>query len=63
MGLDLAEDTVDPLADGSVGAWDSFGGCSECFEVANAKYSAAYQKLWNQLPTIFELDTWEELLA
>lgn len=63
ISLDLGEDGLDPLVDSNQTCWDAFGTCSTCHEAAKTTYQAGRQKLWNNLPSIFNLGTWEELLA
>ncbi|KAF7334941.1 Glutamine amidotransferase type-1 domain-containing protein [Mycena venus] len=63
VNMELKSDEVDPLADSKVDWWDGWEGCSTCLEAAKETYHAARQKLWDELPTIFKLGTWEELRA
>ncbi|KAJ6545744.1 hypothetical protein B0H19DRAFT_955336 [Mycena capillaripes] len=63
ISLDLDSDDVDPLAQEDGNSWESFGVCATCLEAAKETYQAAREKLWDDLPSLFELGTWEELLA
>lgn len=42
--------------------WEGNGMCKYCIEVAQVAHRAGRQKLWDQLPTIFNLPPWEELV-
>ncbi|KAF7364320.1 hypothetical protein MSAN_01092100 [Mycena sanguinolenta] len=43
--------------------WNDFDVCSPCLEQARETYNEAREELWDSLPDIFDLGTWEELLA
>jgi hypothetical protein len=53
---------MDPLADENEGLWENFSVCPSCLEAAKQCYRATRQKLWDDLPSIFDLGTWEDLL-
>ncbi|KAJ7146479.1 hypothetical protein C8R44DRAFT_656805 [Mycena epipterygia] len=57
--LDNNYDVLDTLPDDY---WDYFDVCSPCLAAAMKAYDDARQNLWNDLPSIFDLGTWEELL-
>ncbi|KAJ7146490.1 hypothetical protein C8R44DRAFT_690952 [Mycena epipterygia] len=62
LGLEMEDDGVlDPLAEENE-EWDSFEVCSPCLAAAKKAYNDARQNLWHDLPSIFDLGTWEELL-
>ncbi|KAJ7669567.1 hypothetical protein B0H17DRAFT_1335743 [Mycena rosella] len=44
-------------------AWESFAVCSSCLDAAKDTYTEDREAVWNRLPSIFNLGTWEELLA
>ncbi|KAJ7146475.1 hypothetical protein C8R44DRAFT_757568 [Mycena epipterygia] len=55
------DDMLDPLAEENE-EWDSFEVCSPCLAAAKKAYNDARQNLWHDMPSIFDLGTWEELL-
>ncbi|KAF7344647.1 BTB domain-containing protein [Mycena venus] len=62
LALDLPrEDYPDPLADTI--PWEDFDVCSACLEAAKEVYNAARQEFWDDLPDIFNLGSWADLLA
>ncbi|KAK7038559.1 BTB domain-containing protein [Favolaschia claudopus] len=62
LSLDLPrEDDIDPLHDEI--PWKDFAVCPPCLELAQTEYTKARQQLWDDLPSIFGLGTWDELLA
>ncbi|KAJ6615349.1 hypothetical protein B0H10DRAFT_2191032 [Mycena sp. CBHHK59/15] len=64
FALDLEDDEAfDPLDDNNLDSWDVFRVCSSCLETAKKTYANARQDLWNKLPSIFNLGTWDDLLA
>ncbi|KAJ6474495.1 hypothetical protein C8R47DRAFT_710507 [Mycena vitilis] len=63
IGCELRnEDEMDPLLDRNLKEWDNLEVCPECLESVKDKYDEARQTLWDELPVIFDLGTWEELL-
>lgn len=66
ISLDLNDDDMDPLYDGNLDSRDNFSVCTTCFAAAKDSYLNARQKLWptlwDDLPRVFELGTWEDLL-
>ncbi|KAJ7762114.1 hypothetical protein B0H16DRAFT_1529719 [Mycena metata] len=65
LSLDIARDSeeLDPLDDSNSESWDAFGACSVCRTMAKERWVASRHKLWNDLPRIFDLGTWNELLG
>lgn len=65
IDLDDADDgfVFNPLEDSNAGAWENFTACEPCRESAKQAYNNARQNLWDELPEIFDLGTWAELLA
>ncbi|KAJ7181324.1 hypothetical protein C8R43DRAFT_1170098 [Mycena crocata] len=63
LALELEDENVDPLKDDNANVWDDFSLCSSCLSSAKMVYQDARQKLWDDLPAIFDLGTWDELLA
>ncbi|KAJ7434075.1 hypothetical protein FB451DRAFT_1572183 [Mycena latifolia] len=63
LAADLATERCDPLADANGDDWDCLGTCTSCLDAAKAAFNSIRQQLWNELPGIFGLGTWEELLA
>ncbi|KAJ7764046.1 hypothetical protein DFH07DRAFT_939210 [Mycena maculata] len=62
LGLDYpADDLFDPLADEI--PWEDFDVCSSCLEDAKETYTLDREDLWRDLPRIFDLGTWTDLLA
>ncbi|KAJ7491786.1 hypothetical protein B0H11DRAFT_2191238 [Mycena galericulata] len=53
-------DASDPFADEV--EWHALDLCSSCPETAQQIYTDDRQSLWDELPTIFDLGSWEELL-
>ncbi|KAJ7181317.1 hypothetical protein C8R43DRAFT_1116697 [Mycena crocata] len=64
MDTQYDDDTgVDPLADTNEMHWDHYAVCPPCLAAAKTAYQEARQELWDDLPDIFNLGTWDELLA
>ncbi|KAJ7773928.1 hypothetical protein B0H16DRAFT_1362853 [Mycena metata] len=63
LGIDLDDENASPLHDGNATSWDAFGLCDTCLATAKAKWSSTRQALWDDLPNIFDLGTWKELLV
>ncbi|KAJ7830087.1 hypothetical protein B0H14DRAFT_2451649 [Mycena olivaceomarginata] len=63
MGFELDGDHFDPLTDDNLDSWKHLALCATCLEAAQKKYRDARQKLWDELPTVFELGSWDKLLA
>ncbi|KAJ6471088.1 hypothetical protein C8R47DRAFT_988431 [Mycena vitilis] len=57
------EDTLNPLVDMDSDDWEQIEVCPTCLDDLKESYQEARAKLWDELPTIFDLGTWEELLA
>ncbi|KAJ6616730.1 hypothetical protein B0H10DRAFT_1798863 [Mycena sp. CBHHK59/15] len=54
-------DEFDPLSEDF--EWDEYNVCSACLDAAKADFRAARRRLWNDLPRIFDLPSWNDLLA
>ncbi|KAJ7162447.1 hypothetical protein C8R46DRAFT_1000449 [Mycena filopes] len=63
LGFELDEDRDDPLTDSNADAWSHFKLCAKCHSTAKERWTAARKELWDDLPRIFGLGTWKELLA
>ncbi|KAJ6549991.1 hypothetical protein B0H19DRAFT_1237092 [Mycena capillaripes] len=44
-------------------SWKDLDVCPMCMDATKQDYRAARQKIWGDLPTIFDLGTWEEVLV
>ncbi|KAF7341710.1 hypothetical protein MSAN_02069400 [Mycena sanguinolenta] len=55
--------SIYPLTLMHPGIWDAFNPllCTSCFATAQADYQTARQKLWDELPAMFELGSWAEV--
>ncbi|KAJ6596410.1 hypothetical protein DFH09DRAFT_905327 [Mycena vulgaris] len=63
LALDLDdEDTLNPLTNHKLGSRHVFAVCPSCLESARETCQDARDALWEELPEIFDLGTWEELL-
>ncbi|KAJ7083469.1 hypothetical protein C8R44DRAFT_54436 [Mycena epipterygia] len=63
FGLDLELSPLNPLMDRNLDAWSNFGVCSSCLTTAKEAYADFRQNLWDELPLVFDLGNWDELLA
>ncbi|KAJ7136316.1 hypothetical protein C8R43DRAFT_1238981 [Mycena crocata] len=63
MSADLKADVADPLSDHRRNTWEYSALCSKCRAAAKASYADARRKLWEDLPSIFGLGSWDELLS
>ncbi|KAJ6575563.1 hypothetical protein DFH09DRAFT_1361754 [Mycena vulgaris] len=63
LALELEDPVLDPLAEEAEESWLSFALCPPCLGAAKVAHIDARRKLWDALPDIFGLGTWEELLT
>ncbi|KAJ7025745.1 hypothetical protein C8F04DRAFT_1400403 [Mycena alexandri] len=63
LRIDLDYENGSPLRDSNAGNWQNFALCDTCLSTAKAKWSGTRQALWNDLPNIFDLEPWKELLV
>ncbi|KAJ6514447.1 hypothetical protein C8R47DRAFT_961916 [Mycena vitilis] len=50
-----------PLLNSNSDCWENLGLCSAYHEAAKVSYNERRQKLWEALPRIFQLGTWDDL--
>ncbi|KAJ7701215.1 hypothetical protein B0H17DRAFT_924902 [Mycena rosella] len=62
FALDLGDEDFDPLDDSNSTEWENFAVCPSCLESAKAAWSAVCENLWDDLPRIFDVGTWDNLL-
>ncbi|KAJ7938627.1 hypothetical protein B0H13DRAFT_1587568 [Mycena leptocephala] len=60
LAHDLSSEVDEDPLDDEI-PWEEFEVCSVCLEVAKESYRKAREELWDDLPGIFDLGTWDEL--